>query len=72
MIQDPPTTLLNQVFLRPLLFLIYIAVLPETNATIIASFADDVAVLSVYENPQITFDNLQVHLNLRCEWYKKW
>jgi hypothetical protein len=37
--------------LGPLLFMIYTADIPETENTEIASFADDVAVIAISENP---------------------
>ena len=55
--------------LGPLIFLIYTVDLPETNATTIASFADDVVVLQ--QKSSSYSDNHQAHLSLLCDWYKK-
>jgi len=58
--------------LGPLLFLIFTADIPKAGNTTTASFADDVAVLSVYEDPVSATRHLQTHLNFLAEWYTRW
>jgi hypothetical protein len=58
--------------LGPLLYLIYTADLPEAENTVIATFADDTAIMSTHEDPAIASVNLQHHLNLMNEWLDKW
>jgi len=54
--------------LGPLLFLIFTADIPQAGNTT-ASFADDVAVLSVNEDPVSATRHLQTYLNSLAEWY---
>lgn len=58
--------------LGPLLFLIYTSDIPEAENTTIATFADDVAILSINQNPRTASENLQDHLNSLSIWYRKW
>ena len=58
--------------LGPLLFLIFTADIPKAENTTIASFADDVAVLSVNEDPVSATRHLQTYLNALAEWYTRW
>ena len=58
--------------LGPLLFLIFTADIPTSGNTTIASFADDVAVLSDKEYPVSATRHLQTHLNSLAEWYTRW
>lgn len=58
--------------LGPLLYLIYSADSPTTENTLIATFADDTAILAVSETPQVAAEHLQLHLNLIQEWTNKW
>jgi hypothetical protein len=57
--------------LATLLFLIFTADIPQAGHTTIASFADDVAVLSANENPVSATRHLQTHLNSLAEWYTR-
>lgn len=58
--------------LSPLLFNIYASDQPVTENTLVADYADDKALISIHENPQIASGNLQIHLNLMSSWYTKW
>jgi len=58
--------------LGPLLFLIFTADIPKAGNTTIASFADDVAVLSVNEDPVSATRHQQTHLNFLAERYTRW
>jgi len=55
--------------LGPLLFLIFTAYIPTAGQTTIASFADDVAMLSTNEDPVSATRLLQTHLNSLAECY---
>lgn len=55
-----------------LLFLIYTANMSKTENTKIESFANDVVVLSVDNNPIIASQHLHTYLNLSNDWYTKW
>jgi len=46
-----------------MLYNIFTADIPTTNQTLLASFADDTAVLPSNNNPEIASINLQLHLN---------
>jgi hypothetical protein len=58
--------------LGPFLYLIYSADLPTTDNTVLATFADDTAILSATHNPITASANLQNHINLLQQWYHKW
>jgi hypothetical protein len=58
--------------LGPLLFLIFTADIPKAGNTRIASFVDNVAVLSVNEDPVSATRHLQTHLNFLAGWYTRW
>ena len=55
-----------------MLFLIFTANIPTAGQTTIASFADDVAVLSANEDPVSATRIFQTHLNSLAEWYTRW
>jgi len=55
-----------------MLYNIFTADMPKTNQTLLASFADDTAILALNNNPEIAFINLQLHLNKIESWAKKW
>jgi len=57
--------------LGTLLFLIFTADIPKAGSTTTASFADDVAVLFVNEDPVSATRHLQTHLNSLVEWYTR-
>lgn len=58
--------------LGPLLYLIYSSDTPTTENTLIATFADDTAILATSETPQLAAEHLQHHLDLIQEWTNKW
>jgi len=58
--------------LGPLLFLIFTADIPQAGHTTIASFADDVAVLSANKYPVSATRHLQTNLNTLAECYTRW
>ncbi|YCJ93244.1 MAG: RNA-directed DNA polymerase [Candidatus Karelsulcia muelleri] len=58
--------------LGPFLFLLYTADIPTTDSTLIATFADDTAILSTNENPVTASEKLQTHLNMLQDWFHKW
>jgi len=58
--------------LSPLLYNIYAADQPTSPYTTVAEFADDKAIISIHDNPHIASLNLQLHLDLMADWYKKW
>lgn len=55
-----------------LLYLLFTADLPTTRHTVIATFADDTAILSSNRNHKIASKNLQEHLNVLQHWLNKW
>jgi hypothetical protein len=54
--------------LGPLLYLIFTADIPTRNDTVIATFADDTAILASNEDPQSASQSLQTHLNHLETW----
>jgi hypothetical protein len=58
--------------LGPLLYLLYTCDVPETEETMIATFADDTGVLAVGCNEQEANNNLQVALNKISAWTNLW
>ncbi|VVC42096.1 Reverse transcriptase domain [Cinara cedri] len=58
--------------LSPLLYNIYAADQPTSPNTAVAEFADDKAIISIHDNPHTASHNLQLHLDLMADWYKKW
>ncbi|PNF30905.1 hypothetical protein B7P43_G03641 [Cryptotermes secundus] len=58
--------------LGPFLYLIYSADLPTTGNTVLATFADDTAILTANHNPITASANLQNHINLLQQWFHKW
>jgi hypothetical protein len=57
--------------IRPLLYLIYTADASTRNDTLIATFADDTAILSSDADPARALERLQYHLNLLQNWLRK-
>jgi hypothetical protein len=57
--------------LSSLLYNIYAADQPTSPYTTIAEFADDKAIFTIHDNPHIAPPNLQYHLDLMADWYKK-
>lgn len=58
--------------LGPILYSIFTADLPETVGTMTATYADDTAILSSHNNPDIATRNLQNHLHHLEEWFQRW
>jgi len=58
--------------LGPLLYLIYTADVPTTQDTLMATFADDTAILPSDPDPVGATENLQHHLNLLQIWLDQW
>lgn len=58
--------------LGPLLFLIFINDIPSLTHSVMAIYADDVAVWSSYEDPDLADFNLQSALNLIFSWSTRW
>jgi hypothetical protein len=58
--------------LGPFLYLLYTADLPTTDNTVLATFADDTAILSANEDPSRASKNLQSHINLLQQWFQQW
>jgi len=56
----------------PLLYLIYTADLPTLANSTTATFADDIAILMVYENLTMAVHRLHLHLNKIQSWLKTW
>jgi hypothetical protein len=58
--------------LGPILYLIFTADIPTTDNTVIATYADDTALLAVADDPHVASARLQSHLHLLQEWTAKW
>jgi hypothetical protein len=58
--------------LGPFLYVLYTADLPESEHTMVATFADDTAILSVHDDPALASANLQLSLNSITDWFKTW
>ena len=58
--------------LGPLLYLIFTADIPTTADTLIATFADDTAILSSDSRPDRASEKLQQHLNNLQTWLDQW
>ena len=58
--------------LSPILFNIYTSDQPTTPNTLAADYADDKVIISSSPDPIIASENLQNHLSLMEDWYKKW
>lgn len=58
--------------LSPDLFNVFTADIPKTPNTIMATYADDTAILSPGNDPEVTSNFLQTHLNLIDSWSSNW
>jgi len=56
----------------PFLYMIYTADLPQSNKTILSTFADDTAIFTTDPDPTQTSANLQEHLIEIVTWTRKW
>ena len=56
----------------PVLYILFTADIPTHPETILATFADDTAILSSNPDPEIASLNLQSHLSLIEHWCNKW
>ena len=57
--------------LEPLLYTLYTADLPQSDKTILSTFADDTAILTTNPDPTQTSSNLQEHLLEITNWTQK-
>jgi len=57
--------------LGPLLYTIYTADIPQSDTTILSTFADDTAVFTTHPDPTLSA-NLQDHLRDTENWTRKW
>jgi len=58
--------------LGSLVYLLYTADVPTTEDTLMATFADDTAILSSDPDPVRATEKLQHHLNLLQHWLEQW
>ncbi|VVC42838.1 Endonuclease/exonuclease/phosphatase,Reverse transcriptase domain [Cinara cedri] len=58
--------------LSPILYNIFTYDIPQTTDTILATYADDTAILSSDNDPQIATQKVQNHLNLISSWTNQW
>lgn len=58
--------------LGPILYLIYTSDLPKSANTVIATYADDTAIMASHKDPVVASRKLQNHLNLVQTWLKTW
>jgi len=56
----------------PLLYTLYTADLPQSDKTILSTFADDTAIFTTNPDPTQTSANLQEHLLEITNWTRKW
>jgi len=58
--------------LSPDLYNIYTADIPNSENTLIATYADDTAILSSHPDSTTAYQNLQIHLDNISQWSTKW
>lgn len=58
--------------LGPILYVLYTSDIPESQNTVIGTFADDTASISCHENPQRASEFTQNYLDNLQRWLKKW
>jgi len=58
--------------LGPLLYTIYTADIPQSDTTILNTFADDKAIFTTHPDPTLASANLQDHLRTVENWTRKW
>ena len=58
--------------LCPLLYTIYTADIPQSDTTILSTFADDTPIFIIHPDPTLASANLQDHLCTVENWTRKW
>lgn len=58
--------------LLPDLYNIYTVEIPNSENTLIATYADDTAILSSHSDSKTAYQNLQIHLDNILKWSIKW
>jgi len=58
--------------LRPLLYTISTADVPQSDTTILSTFADDTAIFTTHPDPTLASASLQDHLRTIENWTRKW
>lgn len=58
--------------LGPLLYLLYTSDMSNYDHTVVATFADDTAILATNEKPETAAAHLQGHLDVLQIWFNKW
>jgi hypothetical protein len=58
--------------LGPFLYVLYTADLPQSDKTILSTFADDTAIFTTDRDPTQTSANLQEHLLEIITWTRRW
>jgi len=75
-VTSPPSPMLSGVpqgsILGPLLYTIYTADIPQSDKTILSTFADDTAISTTHSDPILASANLQDHLRTIENWTRKW
>ena len=66
------SSVLQGSILGPLLYRIYTADIPQSDKTILSTFADDTAILTTHPNPTLASANLQGHLRNTETWTRQW
>ena len=73
---SPPFPMLSGVpqgsILGPLLYTIYTADVPQSDTTILSTFADDRAIFTTHPNSTLASASLQDHLRSIENWTRKW
>jgi len=58
--------------LGPFLYTLYTANIPLTTRTVLSTYADDTAIITIHSNPTIASMNLQAHLRKIEQSTRKW
>jgi hypothetical protein len=58
--------------LGPTLYTLFVSDLPTSSNTNLGTFADDIAIFSVHEEPDTAASNPQHHLSALQNWLEKW
>jgi len=62
----------QEIILGPLLYTLYTADLPQSDKTILRTFAEDTAIFTTNPDPTQSSANLQEHLLEINNWTRKW